>query len=148
MLNRAGTICCLQVVLFLLKATQKHWVEHHCAYQPEAYTVNLSNPNQLDSSPFAENVVASRSKYDNQVKYVRSKSVLLADTFSRLIKPGSVRAIPGLEVEIALVLKVEPTRLKSLQEETKADFTLAAITDLIITSLPDSTQDLPEDLRS
>ena len=123
-------------------------MDHDRAYRPEALAVDLSKPSQLDSIPFAENIVASRSKYDNQVKYVRSKSVLLADTFSRLIKPGSVRAIPGLEVEIALVLNVEPTRLKSLQEEPKADFTLAAITDLITTGWPDSTQDLPEDLRS
>ena len=87
-------------------------MEYQSAYQPEAFAVNLSKPNQLDSSPFAENVVASRLKYDNKVKYVRSKSVRLADTLPRLIKPESARAIPGLDVDIALVLKVEPTRLK------------------------------------
>ena len=124
-------------------------MEQHRAYQPEALADNLSKSNQLDSSPFAaENIAASRSQYDNQVKYVRSRSVLLADTLSRLIKPGSARAIPGLDVDIALVLKVEPTRLKTLQEETKADFTLAAPTDLIITFWLDSTQDLPGDLST
>ena len=59
----------------------------------------------------------------------------------------AVRAIPGLDIDIALVLKAEPTRLKSLQEEMKADITLAALTDLIITGWPDSKQDLPEELN-
>ena len=84
------------------------------------------------------------SKYDIQVKYVGSKSVLLADTLSRLIQPGSAREIPGLDINIAQVLKVEPTRLEFLQEETKADSTWAALTDLIITGWPDSMQNLPE----
>ena len=69
--------------------------------------------------------------------------MLLVDTLSRLIKLGSARVIPDLDIDIALVLKAEPTRLKSLQEETKADITLAALTDLIITGWP---QDLTEDL--
>ena len=95
-------------------------MEQHRAYQPEALADNLSKSNQLDSSPFAaENIAASRSQYDNQVKYVRSRSVLLADTLSRLIKPGSARAIPGLDVDIALVLKVEPTRLKFYKKTRK-----------------------------
>ena len=94
-------------------------MDHDRAYRPEALAVDLSKPSQLDSIPFAENIVASRSKYDNQVKYVRSKSVLLADTLSRLIKPGSARAIPGLDVDIALVLKVEPTRLKFYKKTRK-----------------------------
>ena len=42
---------------------------------------------------------------------------------------------------------MEPTRLESLQEETKADSTLAALTYLIITGWPDSMQDLPEHLH-
>lgn len=87
------------------------------------------------------------SKYDIQVKYVGSKSVLLADILSRLIQPGSVREIPGLDINIAQVLKVEPTRLESLQEETKADSTLAVLTDLNTTCWPDSMQDLPEHLH-
>ena len=120
-------------------------MQHHRAYQPEGYAVNLSKPNQLDSSPFAENVVASRSKYGNQVKYVRSKSGRLADTLSRLIKSGSARAIPGLDVDIALVLKVEPTRLKFYKKRRSQ--TLVALTDLNITGWPDSTQDVPEDLH-
>ena len=82
------------------------------------------------------------SKYDIQVKYVGSKSVLLADTLSRLVEPGTAKEIPGLDINIAHVLKVEPTRLESLQEETKADPTLAELTDLIITGWPDSMQDL------
>ena len=87
------------------------------------------------------------SKYDIQVKYVGAKSVLLVDTLSRLVQPGSAREIPGLDINIAQVLKIEPNRLESLQEETKADSTLAALTDLIITGWPDSMQDLPEHLH-
>ena len=88
---------------------------------------------------------ASRSKYDNQVKGVRSKRVRLANTLSRLIKSGSTRAIPGLDVDITLVLKVEPTRLKFYRKRRKQ--TLVALTDLNITGWPDSTQDVPEDLH-
>ena len=58
------------------------------------------------------------SQYDIQVVYVGSKSVL-ADTHSRVVEQGSAREIPGLEISIAQVLKVEPTRLESLQEDTK-----------------------------
>ena len=42
---------------------------------------------------------------------------------------------------------MEPTRLESLQQVTKADFTLASLTELIITGWPDSMQDLPDDLH-
>jgi hypothetical protein len=52
--------------------------------------------------------------YDLDVKYVGAKSVLLADTLSRLVQPGSHPAIPGLDVTIAEVLKVRPTHLESL----------------------------------
>lgn len=68
-------------------------------------------------------------------------------TLSRPIQPSSAREIPGLDINIAQVLKVEPTRLKSLQGETKADSTLAALTDLIISGWSDSMQDLPEHLH-
>ena len=85
------------------------------------------------------------SKYDIQVKYVGSKSVLLADTLSRLIETRSPKEIPGLDVNIAQVLK--PTRLESLREETKDDSTLAELTDFIITGWPDSMQDLPQHLH-
>ena len=55
------------------------------------------------------------------MKYVGSKNVLLADTLSRLVQPETAKEIPGLDINIAQVLKVEPTRLEYLQEETKAD---------------------------
>ena len=78
------------------------------------------------------------SNYNIQVVFVGSKSVLLADTLSCLVEQGSAREIPGLNVSIAQVLKVKPTRLESLQEETKADSTLAELTDLIITGWSNS----------
>ena len=87
------------------------------------------------------------SKFDIQVKYVGSKSVLLVDTFSRPIQPDSTWEIPGLDINIAQALKVEPTCLESLQEETKAYSTLATLTDLIITGQPNGVQDLPEHLH-
>ena len=76
------------------------------------------------------------------MNYVGSKSVLLADTLSRLVQLGTAEEIPGLDINIAQVLKAEPTRLESLQEETKADSTMASLTELIITGWPDSMQDL------
>ena len=88
------------------------------------------------------------STYNLQVKYVRSKSVLLADTLSRLVKPNeTTKAIPGLEISIAQVLKVEPARLESLQEETRVDPALAELSDFIITGWPDSMQDLPQHIH-
>ena len=87
------------------------------------------------------------SKYDIQVVYVGFKSVLFADTLSRLVEQGSAREIPGLDISIAQVLKVEPTRLESLQEDTKADPTLAELTDLILTGWPNNMQDIPEHLH-
>jgi len=94
-----------------------------------------------------QRILLHLSKYDIQVKYVESKSVLLADTLSRLVEPETAKEIPGLDINIALVLKVEPSRLDSLQEETKADSNLAELTDLIITGWPDSMQDLQEHLH-
>ena len=87
------------------------------------------------------------SKYDIQVVYLGSKSVLLADTLSCLVEQGSARKIPGLDISTAQVLKVEPTQLESLQEDTKADPTLAELTDLILTGWPNSMQDIPEHLH-
>ena len=78
---------------------------------------------------------------------VGAKSVPVADTLSHLVQPGTAKEIPGLDINIAQVLKVQPTCLESLQEETKADSTLASLTDLIITVWPDSMQDLPVNLH-
>ena len=48
----------------------------------------------------------------------------------------------------SLEVKVEPTRLESLQEQTKADPTMVELKILIMTAWPDSCmQDLAETLR-
>ena len=60
---------------------------------------------------------------------------------------GTAKEIPGLDINIAQVLQVEPTRLESLQEETKADSTLASLTELITTGWPETMQDLPDNLH-
>jgi transposase InsO family protein len=87
------------------------------------------------------------SIYNIQVKYVGATSVLLADTLSRLVDPSKAKEIPGLDINIAQIIKVEPARLASLQEETKADETLVELSDLIITGWPDSMQDVPQYLH-
>lgn len=87
------------------------------------------------------------SKYDIDIKYVGSKSVLLADTLSRLIDADGAEPVPGLDVNIAQVIKVEPTLLDSLREETKADPTLSDLKDRIMGGWPDSMQDLPDRLH-
>ena len=86
------------------------------------------------------------SVYNVQVKYVGSKSVLFADTLSRL-DPSKAKEIPGLDISIAQVIKVEPARLVSLQEETKTDRTLVELSNLITTGWPESMQDLPQHLH-
>lgn len=85
--------------------------------------------------------------YDVQVKYVSAKNVLLADTLSRLIKPGSDSTIPGLDVSIAQVLKIRQTRLACLQEETKCDPVLSQLSELVNNGWPESMQDLPESVQ-
>ena len=85
--------------------------------------------------------------YDLNVKYVGSKSVLLADTLSRLVRPGVDSTLPGLDVNIAQVLQIKPTRLQTLREETKADATLTKMTKHILGGWPEHKQDLSEDLQ-
>ena len=70
-------------------------------------------------------------RYDVKVKYVGSKSVLLADTLSRLIVPGTDKNIPGLNVQIVKVLKIRPTKLATMQEETVADPSVQLLKTLI-----------------
>lgn len=85
--------------------------------------------------------------YDLNVKYVGSKSVLLADTLSRLVRPGADATLPGLDVNIAHVLQIKPTRLQTLRDETKADATLTKLTKLILSGWPEHKHDLAEDLH-
>ena len=85
--------------------------------------------------------------YDLQVKYVGAKSVLLADTLSRLVRPGSDNPIPGLDVSIAQVLKLGSTYLESLQAETRADNCLCQLADYIMSGWPEHMSDLPEILQ-
>ena len=56
-----------------------------------------------------------------------AKRVLVADTFSRLVKPGTDPAVPDLNITVSQVLKIRPTHVESLQEETKADPTLSPL---------------------
>ena len=66
------------------------------------------------------------------VKYVGSKSVLFADTLSRLVDPKKAKQISGLHIrwnELVLV---------SRQEETKTDPTLLELSNLINTGWSDS----------
>lgn len=85
--------------------------------------------------------------YDLYLKYVGAKSVLLADTLSRLVKPESDAAVPNLDVTIAQVLKIKPTHMESLQSETKLDPTLVQLRTHIIVGWPDSMSDIQEALR-
>ena len=76
--------------------------------------------------------------YDLQVKYVGAKNVFLADTLSRLVKPGLDATIPNLDVSVAQVLKIRPTHLESLQKETKSDPDLLQLADYITSGWPES----------
>ena len=92
-------------------------------------------------------VLLRLAKYSLKVQYVGSKSVLLAGTLSRLVKPGRDEEIPGLDVTIASILSVKPTQLKTMQEETKADPVLTELQELIENGRPGSMQDLPQILQ-
>ena len=71
------------------------------------------------------------SQYNLTVKYVGANKVLVADTLSRLIDTKQPKEIPGLDVTIAQVLKIEPTRLEYLQDATKSDNELTDLSKLI-----------------
>ncbi len=85
--------------------------------------------------------------YNLEVKYVGAKNVLIADTLSRLIKPGKDKEIPNLDISIAQILQIRPTHLQSLQDETKVDPTLKELKEFIISGWPESINDIPEYLR-
>ena len=70
--------------------------------------------------------------YSLQVKYISVKSVLVADTLSRLVKPGTDPAVPDLNFTVSQVLKIRPTHVESLQDKTKANPTLSPLRDFII----------------
>ena len=77
--------------------------------------------------------------YNLNVKYV-----LLADTLSRLVKPGSSHTIPDLDVHIVPVISIKPTHLQSLQAETKADTTMSQIIGYINNGWPSHIHHLPD----
>lgn len=87
------------------------------------------------------------AKYNPKVEYVGSSKVLVADTLSRLISQTSAKDIPGLDLNIAQVLVIATNRLSALQEETKADKTLADLQHYIMYGWPEAMQDLPVHLH-
>ena len=84
--------------------------------------------------------------YDLQIKYVGHNKVLLADTLSRLIVPGLGPEIHGLDVTIAHILKVRPSRLTTLREETRCDPVLSQLNNYIQEGWPESLQDIPSSM--
>ena len=96
--------------------------------------------------PWLQRMLLRLRLYNPEVKYVGAKIVLMADTLSRLIKPGNDPAIPDLDVGIAEVLKIKPTTLESLQEEAKADPVLSPLREHIIHGWPDKRQELSNNL--
>lgn len=85
--------------------------------------------------------------YDLRVKYVGAKSVLLADTLSRLVDKKGAKTIPDLDVSIAQVLHFKPSYLEALQAEAKVDPTQIQLFDYIMNGWPEHMQDLPDDIR-
>ena len=81
------------------------------------------------------------------MKYVGANKVLLADTLSRLVKPGQDETIPNLDVAIAQIMKIRPTKLQSLQEESKADSSMIELVNYIHGGWPAHMRDLPIDLQ-
>ena len=99
------------------------------------------------ASPCLQRMLLRLRIYDVEVKYVGAKNVLMADTLSRLVKPGADAEIPDLDVSIAQVLRIRPTYLESLQDETKTDTTLTELREMIISGWPECMSDLPDSLK-
>ena len=85
--------------------------------------------------------------YTLNVKYVGAKSVLVADTLSRLVIPGKDKEIQGLDITIAQVLNIRPTHLEQLQKETKTDESLRELKDLINNGWPERVNELTESAK-
>ena len=64
-----------------------------------------------------------------------------------LIVPGTDKNIPGLNVQIAQVLKIRPTKLATMQEEITAHPCLQMLKTLIQSVWPETMQDLPNEVK-
>ena len=106
----------------------------------------LEKPISL-APPRLQRILLRLRRYEVKVKYVGTKGVLLADTLSRLIVPGTDENIPGMNVQKAQVLKIYPTKLAMMQEETRAYRCLKMLMALIQSGWPESMQDLPNELK-
>ena len=82
--------------------------------------------------------------YNLTVKYIGAKSILLADTFFRLVIPGKDKKIKGLDVTIAQVRKIRPTHLEQFQEETMNNQDLKKLEDMITSGWPENISDVSE----
>ncbi len=100
------------------------------------------------TSPRLQRMLLRLTTYNLEVKYVSAKNVLMADTLSRLIVPGKDKAVPGLDITIAQVMKIRPTCLSTLQEETKSDKDLTQLSEFISSGWPESIQDVPQNLQA
>ena len=76
-----------------------------------------------------------------------SRYFILADTLSRLIKPNKDKIIPDLDVTIAQILNIRPTRLQTMQAETKVDRSLTNLIECINNGWPKNMYDVPLDIQ-
>ena len=97
--------------------------------------------------PRLQRMLLRLTTYELDVKYVSAKHVLLADGLSRLIKPNKDKEIPGLDVSIASVMRVNATTLKILQDEVDSDDVLMQLKELIMKGWPESMQDVNQDVQ-
>ena len=66
---------------------------------------------------------------------------------SRLIRLGTDRTIPNLDVSIAQMMKIKPTYLATIQRETQSDATLRQLRETIMKGWPESMNDLTDSLK-
>lgn len=138
----------LLAVLFACEKLHTYTFGHHITVHTDHKPLESIFRKPISLAPSRlQRMLLRLAKYHLQVMYVGAKSVLLADSLSRLVKPGSDQEMPGLDVTIAQVLKVAPTRLETLQAETQSDLSLQALSDYIRSGWPKCMQDLPENLR-
>ena len=61
--------------------------------------------------------------------------------------PGTDKNTPGLNVQIAHILKIRPIKLATMQEEAMADPCLQMLKTFIQSGWPESMQDLPYEIK-
>lgn len=96
--------------------------------------------------PRLQRMLLKLQGYNFEISHQPGTTMSLADTLSRLPNRDNKQEI-DLDVQVDTA-RFSSDRIKSIQEETRKDETLAQLTDRIINGWPDSLQEVPPTIRA